>query len=54
MYEFTVIDYLLETSVYHTNNPEIIEVEVINSTVGPPFSYQWYDENMDLMPVKQI
>ena len=22
MYEFNVVDYILETSVYHTNNPE--------------------------------
>lgn len=50
MYEFTVIDYILETSVYHTNNPEnYAEVEVVNSTLGPPFTYQWYDENMDLI-----
>ena len=50
MYEFTVIDYILETSVYHTNNPEnYAEVEVENSTIGPPFSYQWYDENIDLI-----
>ena len=48
MYEFTVIEYLLETSVYHTNTPDnYAEVEVINSTVGPPFTYHWYDENMD-------
>ena len=48
MYEFTVIDYILETSIYHTNNPQnFAEVEVVNSTVGPPFNYQWYDENMD-------
>ena len=34
MYEFTVVDYILETSVYHTNNPVNAEVEVVNSTVG--------------------
>ena len=28
---------------------KIIEVEVVNSTVGTPFIYQWYDENMDQM-----
>ena len=39
MYEFTVIEYLLETSVYHTNKPDnYAEVEVVNSTVGPPFT----------------
>ena len=48
MYEFTVIEYILETSIYHTNNPDnYAEVEVVNSTSGSPYTYQWFDENMN-------
>ena len=37
MYEFTVIEYILEASIYHTNNPDnYVEVEVVNSTSGYP------------------
>ena len=46
MYEFTVIVPVLETSIYHTNNPDnYAELEVINGEV--PYSYQWYDNNMN-------
>ena len=46
MYEFTVIVPILETSIYHTNNPDnYAELEVINGE--GPYSYQWYDDNMN-------
>ena len=48
MHNFTVNEYVLQTSIYFTNNPlNYAEIEVDNSTAGPPFTYQWYDENMD-------
>jgi len=46
---FVVESYILETDVYHYNNPDnFAEVEVINSSapVGSTFTYQWYDEDM--------
>ena len=35
--------------VYITQITQIIilEVEVVNSTSGPPYTYQWFDENMN-------
>ena len=50
MYTFSVVAYELETDIYHVNNPNnFAEVEVINSTIGSPFNYQWYD--MDMNPI---
>ena len=50
-YSFEVEAYILETTINHYNNPDnFAEVEVLYSTVGPPYSYQWYNENMNLIP----
>ncbi|MBT6808892.1 MAG: hypothetical protein HOA52_05340, partial [Flavobacteriales bacterium] len=47
---FVVESYILETDVYHYNNPDnFAEVETSPSNDGPPYSYQWYDENMNLI-----
>ena len=55
IYEFTVIEHILETSIYHTNNPDnYAEVEVINSTAGSPYTYQWYvysNQNTSATPI---
>ena len=46
-YNFSVIEYELEIDVFHVNNPDnFAEVEVIFSTAGAPFSYQWFDKEM--------
>lgn len=47
-YHFTIDSYILEADADHYNNPiSFAEVLVISSTIGSPFTYQWYDENMN-------
>jgi len=46
-YSFTINEYILETSIYYDAAIREAIVEVDNSTTGSPFSYQWYDENMN-------
>ena len=49
-FHFTINDYILETDLDHYNNPvNFAEVIVVNSTAGGPFTYQWYDEDMNIM-----
>ena len=44
-YQFTIEAYILETDADHYNNPiNFAEVVITSSTVGPPFTYQWYVE----------
>jgi len=44
---FVIDEYVLETSIYYYDNLREAIVDVDNSTVGAPFTYQWYDENMN-------
>ena len=47
---FEVESYILETTIDHYNNPDnYAEVEVLYSTSGPPYDYQWYNENMNII-----
>ena len=49
-FHFEINEYILEVEAYHVNNPDNFGVvDVIESTVGGTFSYQWYDYNMDLI-----
>ena len=47
---FTINEYILEVEAdYYTNPLNMGEVIVTSSTAQPPFSYQWYNSNMDIL-----
>ena len=44
---FSIHPYDLSTVADNYLDPNFAEVSVISSTAGPPYSYQWYDQDMN-------